>query len=94
MLANGRAALSARAPYLHARAWSILTLTALLFAAALVVAPSSVRAVGTVIIQTNIVGVTPSVLAYNAGHFCPGSNTRDWWRYSGTTGARVFLTAG
>src|SRR3954469_12873411 len=47
---------------------------------------------GTVTVQNNILGPTPSILAYNAGHFAPGSNTRDWWRYSGTTGARVFIT--
>ena len=47
----------------------------------------------TITLQTNIIGITPSLLAYNAGHFYPGSNTRDWWHYSGTTGARVFITA-
>src|SRR5262245_8466210 len=47
----------------------------------------------TVSIQTNRLGVTPTILAYNAGHFYPGSNTRDWWRYSGVNGARVFITA-
>src|SRR6478672_1081457 len=46
----------------------------------------------TITLTTNRIGVTPSVLAYNAGHFVPGSNTKDWWRYSQTTGARVFLT--
>src|SRR5690242_9198766 len=46
----------------------------------------------TVTVQTNRLGSTPSSLAYNAGHFVPGSNTKDWWRYSGTSGARVFIT--
>jgi len=46
----------------------------------------------TITVSTNRLGVTPSILAYNAGHFVPGSNTKDWWRYSGTTGARVFIT--
>src|SRR5437773_10110172 len=46
----------------------------------------------TVTVQTNRLGSTPSLLAYNSGHFVPGSNTRDWWRYSGVSGARVFIT--
>ncbi len=40
-----------------------------------------------------MLGGTPGLLAYNSGHFVPGSNTRDWWRYAGVSGARVFLTA-
>lgn len=46
----------------------------------------------TVTVQTAPLGNTPELLAYNSGHFVPGSNTRDWWRYSGVSGARVFLT--
>ncbi len=52
----------------------------------------AVRA-ATVTAQASILGPTPSSLAYNSGHFVPGSNTRDWWHYSGVTGARVFITA-
>src|SRR5437016_5890075 len=48
----------------------------------------------TITVSTTRLGVTPSILAYNAGHFVPGSNTKDWWRYSGTTGARIFITPG
>ncbi|HRT58872.1 MAG TPA: DNRLRE domain-containing protein [Candidatus Paceibacterota bacterium] len=48
---------------------------------------------GTVVIQPNTLGATPRLLAYNSGHFYPGSNTREWWRYAGVSGARVFLTA-
>jgi len=48
---------------------------------------------GTVTLQTSSPGPTPSLLAYNSGHFYPGSNTKEWWRYSGVSGARVFLTA-
>lgn len=47
----------------------------------------------TLTIQGNSLGNTPELLAYNSGHFYPGSNTKDWWRYAGVTGARVFLTA-
>lgn len=46
----------------------------------------------TLTVQTNKLGSTPSILAYNSGHFYPGSNTRDWWRYSGVNGARVFMS--
>ncbi len=44
----------------------------------------------TLAVQTNILGPTPQLIGYNTGHFYPGSNTRDWWRYAGVTGARVF----
>jgi hypothetical protein len=47
----------------------------------------------TVTMRTDVLGSTPGSLAYNSGHFVPGSNTRDWWHYSGVTGARVFITA-
>ncbi|EEF58405.1 CBM96 family carbohydrate-binding protein [Pedosphaera parvula] len=43
------------------------------------------------IATTNQLGPTPTILGYNSGHFYPGSNTRDWWRYSGVNGARFFL---
>ena len=42
-------------------------------------------------VQTNIVGSTPKILGYNSGHFYPGSNTREWWRYAGVNGVRVFI---
>src|SRR5262245_1317900 len=58
----------------------------------LLAAIASNLSAATVTIQTNLLGVTPSLLAYNSGHFWPGSNTRDWWRNSGVTGARVFIT--
>src|SRR5437588_11757063 len=48
----------------------------------------------TLTIQTNRLGPTPSLVAYNSGHFVPGSNTRDWWHYSGVNGARVFISPG
>ena len=44
-------------------------------------------------VQTNKVGSTPELIGYNSGHFYPGSNTRDWWRYSGVSGARFFVSA-
>ncbi|MGI8964599.1 MAG: hypothetical protein ACR2H1_00755, partial [Limisphaerales bacterium] len=46
----------------------------------------------TITVKTNKLGVTPDILAYNAGHYYPGSNTKDWWHYSGVSGARIFIT--
>ena len=43
-------------------------------------------------ISSNVVGPTPQVLAYNMGHFYPGSNAADWWRYARASGARIFLS--
>ena len=49
-------------------------------------------AAATLTLQTNIIGITPEILAYNSGHFYTNSNTRDWWRYAGVNGARVFIS--
>src|SRR5262245_61414258 len=68
-------------------------LTHFAFLSLLVFSASLVNAASTLTLQTNKLGPTPDILAYNCGHFVPGSNTRDWWRYSGTTGARLFITA-
>ncbi|MGN6555090.1 MAG: Ig-like domain-containing protein [Verrucomicrobiota bacterium] len=46
----------------------------------------------TLTVQTNVLGPTPEILAYNAAHFFPDSNTRDWWRYAGVNGARIFMS--
>jgi hypothetical protein len=46
----------------------------------------------TLTMQTNVIGITPEILAYNSGHFYTNSNTRDWWRYAGVNGARVFVS--
>lgn len=46
----------------------------------------------TLTVRDEVVRTTPDVLAYNLGHFFPGSNISDWWRYSRASGARVFLT--
>lgn len=47
----------------------------------------------TVTVQTNRLGVTPLLTGYNSGHFYKGSNTREWWRYSGVMAARLFIFA-
>jgi Bacterial TSP3 repeat len=67
--------------------WARLTLQVLgLLLLSLTTASSA-----TLTIQTNPSGTTPDLLSYNTGHFYPGSNTREWWHYSGVTGARVFV---
>ena len=63
----------------------------MLLLAALAIEPLSADA-ATLTVQTNQLGSTPNLLGYNAGHFYPGSNTREWWRYAGVTGARVFIS--
>jgi hypothetical protein len=45
-----------------------------------------------VTVGAGIVGSTPEIVGYNSGHFMPGSNTADFWRYSGVNGARVWPT--
>lgn len=47
---------------------------------------------GTVTVQSNILGPTPTIIGYNSGHFWPGANTIDWWRYSGVSGGRIFVS--
>ena len=46
----------------------------------------------TLTLSTNALGPTPALIAYNSGHFFTNSNTKDWWRYAGVSGARVFLS--
>ncbi|AKC82000.1 hypothetical protein IMCC26134_02990 [Verrucomicrobia bacterium IMCC26134] len=46
---------------------------------------------GTLTVQSNKTGNTPDLHGYNLGTFMPGSNTPDWWRYSGANSARMFL---
>lgn len=61
------------------------------FAAIAVLAPPRAHAV-TVTVNAANAGTTPEIVGYNSGHFMPGSNTADWWRYSGVNGARVWPT--
>lgn len=45
-----------------------------------------------VTVHATVAGNTPEIVGYNSGHFMPGSNTADFWRYSGVNGARVWPT--
>lgn len=47
---------------------------------------------GTLTVGATRVADTPEIVAYNLGHFFPGSNTHDWWRYAGVNGARIFIS--
>ena len=47
---------------------------------------------GRLTVKTGNVGTTPDIVGYNMGSFPTANNTRDWWRYSGSNGARVFLS--
>ena len=62
------------------------TLVALWFAAA------PVLSAGTLTVRADTFAATPDILGYNLGHFYPGSNTADWWRYAGVNGARAFVS--
>ncbi len=46
----------------------------------------------TLTLQNTRLGATPTIIGYNSAHFFPGSNTRDWWHYSGVNGARLFIS--
>jgi hypothetical protein len=45
-----------------------------------------------VTVTATTAGTTPEIVGYNSSHFMPGSNTLDFWRYSGVNGARVWPT--
>jgi hypothetical protein len=47
---------------------------------------------GRLTVKTANTGTTPDIVGYNMGSFPTVNNTRDWWRYSGSNGARVFLS--
>lgn len=47
-----------------------------------------------IVLSGSTVGPTPAILGYNSGHFLPGSNVADWWRYSGVNGSRIFSNLG
>lgn len=47
---------------------------------------------GRLTVKTGNSGTTPDIVGYNMGSFPTANNTRDWWRYSGSNGARVFLS--
>ena len=61
------------------------------FAAVFIVAMQPAQAVD-ITVGAGVVGRTPEIVCYNSGHFLPGSNTADWWRYSGVNGARLWPT--
>lgn len=46
----------------------------------------------TVTATSTVLGPTPTIVGYDSGHFYPGSDTGDWWRYAGVTGARIFVS--
>jgi hypothetical protein len=47
---------------------------------------------GRLTVKTGNLGSTSDIVGYNMGSFPSANNTRDWWRYSGSNGARVFLS--
>lgn len=63
-------------------------LTILVILAAGTVASSA----STLTVSTNTAGNTPDIIGYNLAHFYTGGNTPAWIRYSGITGARIFIS--
>ena len=55
--------------------------------------PARAATPAAITVGSSVVGRTPDVLGYNTAHAMAGSNTADWWRYSGVKAARVFLSA-
>jgi hypothetical protein len=68
-----------------------MILPVLLTVALVIALPRGEAVGGTLTVQSTNLGSTPDILGYNLGHFYPGSNTREWWRYAGVTGARMFI---
>ena len=68
------------------------SLTSLLSAIIVACAPVPDLDAGTLTVKADTFAATPDILGYNLGHFYPGSNTRDWWRYAGVNGARAFVS--
>src|SRR5947208_496401 len=62
-------------------------------AAVCAVSPTAHAVVQNVVVNNNIVGVTPRYLGFNMGHYMPNSNTTAWVQYSGTNAYRVWASA-
>jgi len=43
-------------------------------------------------LKSGNVGSTPDIVGYNIGSFSNANNTGDWWRYSRSNAARIFLS--
>ncbi|MEX0643428.1 MAG: hypothetical protein WD468_12040, partial [Pirellulales bacterium] len=71
------------------RGWRVFILFGLLLSAT-----ASFAFAINVTVSADVAGKTPEIVGYNCGHFMPGSNTADWWRYSGVNGARVWPSPG
>ena len=61
-----------------------------LIAVALMAAVAVPARAQTVTLSSATIGLTPTVLGFNSGHFTPGSNTGSWWKYAGVNGSRIF----
>ncbi|HOA75178.1 MAG TPA: DNRLRE domain-containing protein [Phycisphaerae bacterium] len=66
--------------------YRLLTVLSVGWAAGLVRADTT----ATITVFDQVIGRTPDRVGYNLGHFFPGSNTADWWAYSGVNAARMW----
>src|SRR4051812_31495581 len=70
----------------------VVFLSSLALCAITALLPASPARAVDVTASATLAGKTPQTVGYNSGHFMPGSNTADWWRFSGVNGARIFST--
>ncbi len=75
------ARISTRHPF-HRSVKRLIFAVALLVVIGLRTAPA-----GTLTVESTRFAGTPDILAFNLAHFYPGSNTKEWWRYSGAHGS-------
>ncbi len=73
------------------RVWAALV-QALCISGFLLPLPALADKLVTVTVSAKVVGETPEIIGYNAGHYYPGSNTTSWWRWSGVNGVRMFIS--
>lgn len=83
-----------QSPFVRGNAWRCAHVVLVTCALNLTVAPLPAQTISVTVSASLLApnAKTPEIVGYNSGHFMPGSNTADWWRYSGVNGARVWAT--
>ena len=70
------------------RNWLRVAFTVLLVA----IACKATASTASIAVSENQIGVTPTYIGYNMGHYLPGSNTSAWVDYSNVNAFRVWLS--
>ena len=71
------------------RNWLRVAFTVLLVA----IACKATASTASIAVSENQIGVTPTYIGYNMGHYLPGSNTSAWVDYSNVNAFRVWLSS-